>query len=73
MKEYTRILDMDNSNAVACHVVVKFMIDGAAFAGFNSIWSSEPLSDDDLAHLQEWIMMDKSKWEHRTWNCYRKL
>lgn len=73
MKEYTRILDMDNSDGVACHVVVKFMIDGAAFAGFNSIWSSEPLSDDDLAHLQEWIMMDKSKWEHKTWNCYRKL
>ena len=73
MKEYTRILEMDNSNAVACHVVVKFMIDGVSFAGFNSIWSSEPLSDDDLAHLQEWIMMDKSKWEQKTWNCYRKL
>ena len=73
MKEYTRILEMDNSDGVACHVVVKFMIDGAAFAGFNSIWSSEPLSDDDLAPLQEWIRMDTSKWEPKTWNCYRKL
>jgi len=61
---YTYMLNMDNDKAESCDVVVKFTAnDASEFDRFISIVSEPPLSSDDLAYLEEWVIQGKEQWE----------
>jgi hypothetical protein len=61
--KYSYILEMDNEQGERCRVCVAFNGDSfKRFGGFTSIHSNNPLYEDDLRHLEEFVVMDKDKW-----------
>tara|TARA_R100000951_G_scaffold107848_1_gene103629 strand:+ start:26645 stop:26845 length:201 start_codon:yes stop_codon:yes gene_type:complete len=61
--KYILTLDMDNEQAERCRVAVAFHADSfKRFGGFASIHSDRPLYSEDLAHLEEWVVMGKNNW-----------
>ncbi len=60
---YIYKLNMDNKKGESCDVVVKFTADSfSRFTGFISIDTNTPLYSEDLAHLEEWVVMGKDQW-----------
>lgn len=59
----TYILEMDNELGEPCEVVTKFDVDYLGrFEGFTRIYSDKPLSSEDLAHLEQFVVQGKNKW-----------
>jgi hypothetical protein len=55
---------MDNEDGEPCNVTVWFDADILKkFEGITAILSDNALYSDDLAHLEEWIVMGSGKWK----------
>jgi hypothetical protein len=61
--KYTCTLDMDNEQGERCLLSVIFHADAfKRFAGFKTVVSDKPLYDEDLAHLEQFVMQAKDQW-----------
>jgi len=61
--KYTCTLDMDNEQGERCLLDVIFFADALKeFAGFKTVVSDKPLYDEDLAHLEQFVMLAKDRW-----------
>ena len=62
--KYRYTLDMDNEKGESCNVTVWFNADSLKkFEGLTAILSDNALYSDDLAHLEEWVVMGANKWK----------
>jgi len=65
---YEHKLEMDNYTGSITNVIVEFEADAPSSRdpevnGIYYLESDEPLSNDDLSYLFEWIEQDSSKWQ----------
>ena len=70
---YEHKLEMDNYTGSITNVVVEFEADAPSsrdpeVRGICYLESDEPLSDDDLSYLFEWIEQDSGKWQPISYN-----
>jgi hypothetical protein len=61
--KYTCTINMDNEQGIRCRVGVAFRADAfKRFAGFTSIQSDQPIYEEDLAHLEQFVLQAKDDW-----------
>lgn len=61
--KYTCTLDMDNELGEHCLLTVVFYADAfKRFGGFTAIHSDKPLYNDDLVHLEQFVVQARDKW-----------
>jgi hypothetical protein len=65
---YEHKLEMDNYTGSITNVIVEFEADAPSSRdpevnGIYYLESDEPLSNDDLSYLFEWIEQDSGKWQ----------
>jgi len=61
--KYRYTLDMDNEKGESCNVTVWLNADSLKkFEGLTAVLSDNALYSDDLAHLEEWVVMGKNNW-----------
>ena len=65
---YEHKLEMDNYAGSITNVIVEFEADAPSsrdpeVSGIYYLESDEPLSNDDLSYLFEWIERDSDKWQ----------
>ena len=61
--KYTCTLDMDNELGERCLLDVVFFADASKrFGGFKTVVSDKSLYNDDLVHLEQFVMQARDKW-----------
>tara|TARA_X000000950_G_C13434992_1_gene465642 strand:- start:100 stop:321 length:222 start_codon:yes stop_codon:yes gene_type:complete len=65
---YEHKLEMDNYTGSITNVIVEFEADAPSSRnpevnGIYYLESDEPLSNDDISYLFEWLERDSSKWQ----------